>query len=167
MSAQKSDVGTKTSFKVRTVVRFIPLILGITAFALALGTGGFLVYTLMLKTEYKNTAFEINESFRTEDTVTMRKGDDSVSLPVSDAAYYNTFLLNQNTVVFSRKPAETTVETIFLDFGKEVLSFTGLDDGSAIAICWKTPANEKHYIVRSNYSFMQLSAYFTNCRRKA
>ncbi|MBO7711448.1 MAG: hypothetical protein J6S83_13345, partial [Lachnospiraceae bacterium] len=71
-----------------------------------------------------------------------------------------------NTAVFSKKQVPETEETIMLDFGTQQLCFTGLDDGSAIAVSWKDPSGERHYIVRSSTTFMQLSAYYTNCRRK-
>ena len=92
-----------------------------------------------------------------------------LSFPVqsADIEYYDMFLLNQDTVVFSRKAATETDATIRIDFGTERLSFTGIDDGSAIALCWKTPENEKHYMVRSQMTFSQLNAFFINCSRKA
>ena len=145
----------------------IQLILCVIAFIMAVSVGVFFVYTLMLKTGYKDTALEINESFRTDSIVTIARGDESLSLPVSYAEYYDVFLLDGSTVVFSRKPVLPTEETIRLDFGEEQLSFTGVDDGSAVAICWETPSDEKHYIVRSSTTFMQLSSYYKNLRRKA
>ena len=60
-----------------------------------------------------------------------------------------------------------TEESIILDFGETKLTYTGMEDGSAISIGWETPSHEKHYIVRSSTSFMQLSSYFANCCRKA
>ena len=137
------------------------------AIAMTLGVVGFFVYTLVLRTDYKETALVINESFRTKSTVTVRKGNESFSLPESYVEYYNMFLLDGNTVVFSRKAVPATEKTIILDFGKEQLSFTGLEDGTAIAVSWVTPTDEKHYIVRSKTTFMQLSAYYKNCQRKA
>ena len=145
----------------------IPFILCAAALIMAMSVGIFFVYTLVLRTIYKNTALEINESFRKEDSVTMIRGDESLRLPSSDVEYYDMFLLDRNTIVYSRKPVPADEETITLDFGKEQLSFTGADDGSAIAISWKTASAEKHFIVRSSTTFMQLSAYYKNCRRKA
>ena len=145
----------------------ISYILCAAVLIMVLSLGSFFVYTLILRTIYKNTALEINESFRKEGSVTMIRGNESFSIPVSYAEYYDIFLLDRNTVVYSRKPVPAEEETIVLDFGKEQLSFTGLEDGSAIAVCWKTASAEKHFIVRSGTSFMQLNAYYRNCRRKA
>lgn len=145
----------------------ISYVLCALALIMVLSVGSFFVYTLILRTYYKNTALEINESFRREGNVTMRRGNESFFVPVSYAEYYDIFLLDRNTVVYSRKPVPADEETITLDFGKEQLSFTGLDDGSAIAVSWKTISDEKHFIVRSSASFMQLSAFYRNCRRKA
>ena len=145
----------------------VPFIIGAAGIIMAVAVGVFLGYTLALRTAYKETAYEINESFRTEAAVTMRRGDEEFVLPVSSVQYYDQFLLQPKTAVYSRKAVPSTDETITLDFGKKKLSFTGLEDGSAIAVCWKTPEKEKHYIVRSNMTFMQLSAYYKNCRNKA
>ena len=144
----------------------IRLIICIVALAMALGVGIFFTYTLVLRTEYKNAALEMNEPFKQYSSVTLRKGDETFSVPTDQVEYYNMFLLDRNTAVFSKKRVPETKETITLDFGREQLSFTGLEDGSAIAITWKTPSDEKHYIVRSSTTFMQLNAYYTNCRRK-
>ena len=51
----------------------IQIILCVIAFIMAVSVGVFFVYTLMLKTGYKDTALEINESFRTESTVTIER----------------------------------------------------------------------------------------------
>lgn len=144
----------------------IRLLICAAALAMALGVGIFFIYTLILRTEYKNAALEMNEPFKQYSSLTLRKGDEAFSVPTDQVEYYNMFLLDRNTVVFSKKQVPETEETITLDFGTQQLSFTGLEDGSAIAITWKTPSDEKHYIVRSTTTFMQLNAYYTNCRRK-
>ena len=144
----------------------IRLIICAAALAMALGVVIFFIYTIVLRTEYKNAALDMNEPFRQSASVTLLRGDESFSVPTDQVEYYNTFLLDQNTTVFSKKQVPETEETITLDFGTQQLSFTGLEDGSAIAVSWKYPSGEKHYIVRSATMFMQLSAYYTNCRRK-
>ena len=144
----------------------IRLLICAAALAMALGVGIFFISTLILRTEYKNAALEMNEPFKQYSSLTLRRGDEAFSVPTDQVEYYNMFLLDRNTVVFSKKQVPETAETITLDFGTQQLSFTGLEDGSAIAITWKTPSGEKHYIVRSNTTFMQLNAYYTNCRRK-
>ena len=139
----------------------------VIALAAAAAVIGFLVYTLKLRTDFRADAMEINNMFLKKGIVNVSCGEESFQFPAEDLEYYDKFLLDRNTVVFSRKRVPENENTIVLAFGNEALSFTGLEDGSAIALCWKTPDHEKHYIVRSSLSFMQLSAYYTNCRRKA
>ena len=122
---------------------------------------------MILMTEYRETALQINESFRAEGTLTLRQGEVSFSWPVSSAQYYDKFLSSDRTLVYSRRTVPEDEKTIVLDFGKERLSFTGLEDGSVIAVSWKTSSEEKHYLVRSDTSFIQLSSFFSNCRKKA
>ena len=143
------------------------IIASVIAFAAAAAVIGFLVYTLILRTNFRADAMEINNTFLKKGMVTVSRGEESFQFPAEELEYYDKFLLDRNTVVFSRRSVPETKDTIVLDFSKESLSFTGLEDGSAIALCRKTPDQEKHYIVRSSISFMQLSAYYTNCRRKA
>lgn len=143
------------------------MLICITAAASGIAVGVFFIYTLILRSNYKKDALAINDAFRFHTTATLSRGDLSFPVQSADIEYYDMFLLNQDTVVFSRKAATETDATIRIDFGTERLSFTGIDDGSAIALCWKTPENEKHYIVRSQMTFSQLNAFFINCSRKA
>ena len=143
------------------------ILASVVAFAAGAAVIAFLVYTLVLRTSYRADAMDINQVFLKKGTVTVSCGEESFQMPAEELEYYDKFLLDRNTIVFSRRIVPETKDTIVLTFGKESLSFTGLEDGSAIALCWKTPDHEKHYIVRSSISFMQLSAYYTNCRRKA
>lgn len=143
------------------------ILMSVIAFASAAAVVVFLVYTLMLRMNYRADVMDINQSFLKKGTVTVSRGEESFTFPAEELEYYDKFLLDRNTTVFSRRSVPETKDTIVLDFGKETLSFTGLEDGSAIAICWKTQEHEKNYIVRTALTFMQLSAYYTNCRRKA
>ena len=145
----------------------IGMLICITAAASGIAVGVFFIYTLILRSNYKKDALAINDAFRFHTTATLSRGDLSFPVQSADIEYYDMFLLNQDTVVFSRKAATETDATIRIDFGTERLSFTGIDDGSAIALCWKTPENEKHYMVRSQMTFSQLNAFFINCSRKA
>ena len=145
----------------------VSILLGTIAGAAALSVGVFIIYTLMLRSSFKADALKINEAFRTHPVVTMSKGDISFQHPTSDVEYYNMFLLDGNTTVFGRKRVPETDDTILLDFGQEKLSFTGMGDGSAIAVCWTAPGEEKHYIVRSQMTFSQLNSFFTNCFHQA
>ncbi|MBR2834411.1 MAG: hypothetical protein IKE43_01660 [Coriobacteriales bacterium] len=149
------------------MLKRIPIfnILVVIVFALVIGLIVFIVWALMLRTEYKDTAFEINKAFLTDSSVTIIRGEESFPVSTDDAEYYNMFLLDNNTVVFSKDVVPVTDDTITIDFGEEQLSFTGYDDGSATAILWKTQENQKHFIVRSAITFRQLSAYYKNIER--
>lgn len=143
------------------------LLMGVIAVGSALAVAAFLIYTLILRTSFKADALEMNEAFRTHDTVAVSCGGLSYQAPPGENEYYNMFLLNRNTAVFSRKAVPETDDTILIDFGPEKLSYTGMEDGTAIALCWKTAEKEKHYIVRSQMTFAQMNAYFMNSYRKA
>ena len=51
------------------------LLLGAIAIVSALAVAAFLIYTLVLRSSFKADALEINEAFRTHDTVTVSCGD--------------------------------------------------------------------------------------------
>ena len=139
----------------------------IAAFAAVIAVSVFLIYTLVLRTGYKEDALEINEAFHTHSEAVLSRGDLSFKVQTTDIEYYDQFLLAKGTAVFSRKPVSETNDTIQISFGSEKLSFTGIEDGSAIALCWKTSEKEKHYIVRSQITIYQLNSYFENLHRKA
>ena len=136
------------------------------AHGIALSMIVFFTYILLLRTNYKNTALEINDAILTNRNVTISCGDDTCPASHEVVEYYNKFLLFRNTVVFSKKTVPVTSESIVLGIGDNELSFTGLEDGSAIAIKWKTAEDDKNYIVRSQMTFMQLKAYYNNYKRK-
>ena len=137
------------------------------ALAMTLAVGGFFVYTLALRTSYRAMALEINDAFLAGTSVTVARGEDSFPVTPESVEYYNKFLLDRNTAVFGRKRAEPgdTGITLVLDGGQ--LTFTGADDGTAIAVRWSSPEKDKSYIVRSQYTFNQLTAYYLNLKRKA
>ena len=81
--------------------------------------------------------------------------------------YYNKFLLDGNTLVYSRKDAPKTEKTIILELGSDKLSFTGLENGTAIVVHWDSGTEHKVFRVRSQITFSHLEAYFENCKRKA
>ena len=135
------------------------------ALAMTLGVGGFFVYTLALRTRYRAMALEFNDAFLKSTSVTLSSGEDSFSVTPDSAEYYNEFLLDSNTAVFSRKnvePSDTSISLI-LDSGQ--LTFTRAEDGTAIAVRWSSGEEEQNYIVRSLYTFPQLTAYFSNMKR--
>lgn len=142
-------------------------IAAVVVFVAAAGVISLLVYSLVLRTDYKNTALEI------DNTVMNNMGHTSVSdedgtydVPDTVADFYNRFLLDPGTVVYSRKSAGQTDQTITLVFQNEKLSFTGLEDGTIVQILWKTPEGEKNFRVRSLTNFRQLRAYWDNYKKQ-
>lgn len=132
------------------------IVLGITLSVLI-----FFTYTLVLRTDYKSTALEINDAILSGCNMTISRGEDTFPATQETADYYNRFLLLQ-TDAFSRRSVPVTDKSIILRIGDNELSFTGLEDNSAIAVKWKTAADDKNYIVRSQITFLQLNAYFSN-----
>ena len=80
--------------------------------------------------------------------------------------WYDKFLLDGNTGVYSRKEAATDERTIYLESGDCVLSFTGYEDGSSIQVIWDTPEKRSVFRVRALTTFTQLEAYYKNYVRK-
>ena len=132
------------------------IVLGITLSVLI-----FFTYTLVLRTDYKSTALEINDAILSGCNMTISRGEDTFPATQETADYYNRFVLLQ-TDAFSRRSVPVTDKSIILRIGDNELSFTGLEDNSAIAVKWKTAADDKNYIVRSQITFLQLNAYFSN-----
>lgn len=136
----------------------------IIGFAVILAIIIWFISVLRLRTEYRDTALEINEAFLAAgpERTTVSQGD--VTLPASQTLidYYDRFLLEGATIVFNKKPAEPDETSIFLQCGDKTLRFTGLEDGTAISVCWITPDGEKYYTVRSQVTFIQLNNYWKN-----
>ncbi len=129
----------------------------------------FLASTLLLRTEYRETALEINDAFIESDPEIITVSQGGITLPASRTLvdFYDRFLLDRTTTVFNRKPAPPEDTTISIQCGNRTLSFTGLDDESATQICWKGPEEEKNFTVRSQVTFIQLNSYFQNYKRKS
>ena len=129
----------------------------------------FVCYVLILRTDYKKTALEINEAFRTTpaESIIVVQGDTELPADAQLTDFYNKFLLYSKTVVFNRKKSETNENTITFKIKGKQLSLTGLEDGSAIAIHWEDSEKEAFYTVRAEMTFQQLSAYFNNYKKKA
>ena len=142
-------------------------IVAVIAFAAAVGVTILIISTLILRTDYKETAYEINQAAAAHlnDAVISRDG---TSLPATADVidYYDRVLLDSTTVVFSSDDAAENEQTIRLDLGNRSLSFTGLEDGSAILVRWTTPDGRKIFRVRSQTTFMQLTAYYTNYEKR-
>lgn len=129
----------------------------------------FLVYTLALRTEYRKTCFAINDAILAArgTEMTVERGGERWPLDEKTLAYYNQNLLERNTVVFDRRQAALNEKSILLYLGENRLSFTGLEDGSAINIRWETPEETRSYTVRSSMvTFSQYSAYLSNYVRR-
>lgn len=122
------------------------------------------ISVLMMRTEYKDTALEINDAFLAAgpEGTTVSQGD--ITLPATQSLidYYDRFLLEKSTIVFNKKQAEPDASSITLQCGDKTLRFTGLEDGTAINVCWITPEGEKYYTVRTQITFIQLNNYWKN-----
>ena len=132
----------------------------------AAGVLVFFVYTMVLRTEYKETAIEINESILKAASPLISCEGKTYPADKGILDYYDRFLLDRNSVVFGKGGPDPSESSIVLTLGEESLSFTGLEDGSAISVCWKTREGTKRYLVRSQTTFMQLSACWKNYARR-
>lgn len=139
----------------------------ILVIAAAVGVIAFFVYVLVLRTDYRETALEINEAMLASGSrATVSRGDTSLAASAELLDYYNRFFLEGQTLVYSRKSAEMTERTIVLEFGDYKVSFTGMEDGTSIGLHFDMPEGQKDFRVRSTITFMQLEAYFDNYVRK-
>ena len=125
----------------------------------------FFVFMMVLRTEYKEIAFQINESILKASQPLISCEGKTYPADKSALDFYDRFLLDRNTVVFGRSGPDPSESSIVLTLGKESLSFTGLEDGT-ISVCWRSGQGTKHYLVRSQTTFMQLSAYWKNYTRR-
>ena len=138
----------------------------VAALAVAVGMIVFFVYTLYLRTSYRNTAKEINlEAAAYQDRAVVQQGNRRFAATRDLVNFYDQFLQDSNTLVYKKGPAEQTDRTIVLEFGEKRLSFTGLEE-DAIHIRWNTPEKESNFYVRSGTTFRQLEAYFNNFARR-
>ena len=148
-------------------MKIVLRILGAAALLITLGVIIFFAYTLILRNDYRAAALNINEAVLAGgDRITVSRGDTTLPADQRIVDYYNRFLLDGNTAVYSRIGAPLTDQSIRLSFPDgSALTFTGLEDGSAIALCWATSQGQKQYRVRSSTTFMQLHAFFSNYQR--
>lgn len=140
-----------------------------TAITVCVALIGFMVWILVLRTEYRAFCMEINKAVLDArgTQMTVERGDETWPMDEQLLDYYNRNLLAEKTIVFSRRGAEPNAKTIHLHFSGTTLSLTGLEDGSRIAVSWKTSDGERSYSIRStSVSFMQYSAYLSNYVRK-
>ena len=129
----------------------------------------FIVWVLMLRTEYKQTCLEINDDIlaSTEDQRFILKDGEKYPLSFEVLDYYNQYLLDKKSMVYSRKTADPADSSIVLKIADKTLTITGIEDGSAVHLTWETPSETKHYKVRNeNYTFRSLDSYMKNYLRK-
>ena len=142
---------------------------GMIAAGVCIALIAFFVYTLSLRTEYRKVCLEINDHILTSPASSNFVLKGGMTYPLSDQIleYYNMALLGDNTVVFNRKECEPTAKSIVLVISECTLTFTGLEDGSAVNVRWDTPEDSRSYTLRSSsVSFMQMSAYMNNYLRR-
>jgi hypothetical protein len=134
----------------------------------AIGVTAFFIYTLTLRTDYKETARQINDVIlANRGQAVFRIGETEVPAGTDLTDYYNMFLQDPFTIVYSRKKALPSDDTVIvLEFGQYSLSFEKLEDGSATLITWITPEKQKQFCVRSQISFMMLRSYGENYVQK-
>ena len=129
----------------------------------------FIVWVLTLRTEYKQTCLEINNKIlaSTEDQRFILKDGEKYPMSFEVLDYYNQYLLDKKSMVFSRKADELADKSIVLKFSDNTLTFAGIEDETAVLLTWETPSETKHYKVRNeNYTFRSLNSYIKNYLRK-
>ena len=137
----------------------------LVAFGSCLALISFFVHTLRLRTEYRKTAYEINESVLRadpEESFLTFRGD---TVPLSKKAldYYDQVLLAENTMSASRKKTEPDTGSIILSFDGGTLTFTQTHpDGHSFCVCWEKEGVVKSYELTSgDITYMQMSSYAT------
>ena len=90
------------------------------------------------------------------------------SQPMQAQNFFNMYLNNPHTTAYNRKPAPVTEETITLRLRDGTLSFTGVEGGQAVNICWRTDVETQYYTVHNRQMrFLQMIIFFNTCRREA
>ncbi len=143
-------------------------IVALAALAAAIGAITFFTYTIVLRTDYKNTAIEINDavlSFGGQTTI--RQGNTQLDASAPIINYYDRFLLAPKTQAYSRKSIPENDHTISISLGPNRLSFTEGEDSWTTCILWETPEKQKSFCVRSQVTFIQLEAYFHNYEKRS
>ena len=136
---------------------------GALAVTIALGMIVFMVHTLRLRTEYRDFCLEINNAVLTspKQRNTVTRGDETAPLSFTALNYYDQFLLDTGTLVYSRKSAEPTEKSIVISMKGGTLFFIPLDQ-ETICLRWDTPSGTRSYRVRAGYiTFADLHSYLT------
>ncbi len=138
---------------------------GGTAIGICLALIVFFIYILVLRTEYRATCLEVNDVILHSDLRqgTVERNGKEWPLSREVLEYYNMRLMGENVTVYSRRDANPNEKSIWIRLGDYTLCFTGLEDGHAIHVSWKTPRERKSYMLRSeSVSFVQDSAFLSN-----
>lgn len=145
----------------------ILMALGGTVVVLAVCTIGLVVYTLYLRTRYKETVRQIadhaNGIHQTDMSITYH--GETLRASDSEVNYYLfVFMLSPYTVPYNRAKHPQSEDSIVLTLGDSALVFTPLPDAdkSNIHVSWKTPEEEICYTLRSDMTFRQLESYIIN-----
>ncbi len=139
------------------------------ALGICLALIAFFVHILVLRTEYRAVCLEINDVIlqTSPDELSISRGNETWPLDENTLEYYNIRLLDAKTVVYSRKDGEEDDRSIVIRLGTYRLSYTGIEDDSAIRIRWDGPSGHRCYLVRSDdVSFRQFGAYLSNYVRR-
>ena len=152
--------------KIRTALLYI---CGTLAIGMCVALIIFVVWILVLRTDYKKTCLEINDQIvisQTDQNYVIRDGQ---TYPLSSEVinYYDEFLLDKKVIVYNRKAAEPDKNSIVLKINGRTLTFTGQDEGTSVNIRWETGEGVKNYSVRTgSISYMMLNSYMKNYIRK-
>lgn len=137
---------------------FLFILLG-AAVILALSVMIFSIYTLALRSSYRKTVQEINQTVLDADyrEVTATHNGVTVKADKLFVQQFNSVLSDQNTRAKNREAVYNHGDLIGFDFGSGILEFCHADDkGTAINIHWQTEDQDKYYTVRSEVSYKQL-----------
>lgn len=125
----------------------------------------FLVYTLALRTSYRAFCLEINDALLAAAPETCTVGRNGETYPADSTLlnYYDSFLLDEGTLVFRRQIVPASDGAIELNMGENRLLITPIESGTAVNLQWITPAGTRGYSVRTGYiSYPQLNSYYVN-----
>lgn len=126
----------------------------------------FFAWTLILRNDFRMTRLRIGEAMRSP--LTMECGGVVLPLSMQAQKFFNMYLNNPHTTAYNRKPAPVTEETITLRLRDGTLSFTGVEGGQAVNICWRTDVETQYYTVHNRQMrFLQMIIFFNTCRREA
>ena len=142
---------------------------GVIAVGACIALIAFFLHILILRTSYRATCMEVNDVILSVPVSECSIGRGDTSCPVDQGVldYYDQFLLSYGTLVFNRRSAPATEDTIRLDLGDSQLLVTGLEE-NAVNLRWIHNGTEQSYTVRAEVTtFTQLNAYYSSLLRHA